>query len=498
MSRSDKKAKTNKHTQHWSWKGLKKWAIRHPYWSSYIIGCIYYGLTVSWMFGLRTAEIATGIAFVVVAFSAALVMTSSFALGLVFLTWLIRRLKLSILGDRWWLIPFVWIVTEYLRAVFFSIIAFGPGGRIGAYWTFGNIGYAMVHTPLVFAARWGGLYMLSLIAAGLIVGLIRTVITRNVLPVAIPLAIATILSLTGWLMYGRPSGPTRSIGVMQFGNEFSPENFSASTADRLSQQPSRRYDTVILPEYSHLWENNATRDTEAISRVLKDPKGLVIDSTQEKVAQGLGHNLVTYHSGDGTHLNAQQKWFSIPGGEYVPYLYQVILAYVGQEQMLLHFNDQKSINHGETPEQPYSYQGVSWGSLACSGVIAPELYRGMVERGATVLTNSASLDTMGFSMTYHYQARDMAVLHAVANARPFAQAARGGLSYIIDQNGNYIQETNQRGYGFLEGDIQTNSTKTIYTLLGDWVVWVAGLLVLGGWLTMLESVKKYITKWRQK
>lgn len=165
----------------------------------------------------------------------------------------------------------------------------------------------------------------------------------------------------------------------------------------------------------------------------------------------------------------------------MPYLYQFILAYAGQDQLLMHFADQKSVNHGETLENPYLYDGVSWGSMACSGIIAPDLYRGMADRGATVLTSSASLDTMGLSMGYHYQVRDMATLHAVANARPFIQSARGGLSYIIDQNGHHIDQTYERGYDFLEGSVQANSVKTIYTMLGDWIVWLSGLIVAGSW-----------------
>ncbi len=476
-----------------------EWFSNHPYVSAYLVGCVYYGLTVSWMFGLRTAEIATGVAFYVVSISAALVMVSSFSLGLVFFVWLYRRLDLSLADPKWWLIPAAWIVSEYLRAVFFSIVSMGPGGRIGPYWTFGNVGYWLVHTPFVYAARWGGLYLLSLIVVACVVGLIRAFLTRKLIPLAVPLIVSALLSVSGWLVYRTSTGPTRQLGVVQFANEFSPENFSSSANEELAKRPAQSYDALLLPEYSHLWERSAARDTEAISRVLKDPRGLVIDSAPEVQTEAKpGHNLVTYHSGDGTPLFSQQKWFSIPGGEYVPYLYQVILAYAGQEQMLLHFNDQKSIDHGEVPERPFLYDDVSWGAMACSGVVAPELYRGMTVRGATVLTNSASLDTMGLGMAYHYQARDMAVLHAVANARPFAQSARGGLSYIIDQNGHYVAQTHERGYDFLEGTIQMNKAKTLYTAWGDWVVWISVSIVLGAWLTSLAPMRKYWVRHSRK
>jgi len=430
------------------------------------------------MFGLRTAEIAQGLAFKFVSFSAATIMVSSFALGYVFFVWLWRRLKLSFDGERWWLIPFVWVAAEYLRSVFFSFVSFGPGGRIGAYWSFGNVGYWLVDTPLAFAARWGGLYLLCLMVAWLVVAGIKSWLSKSYKPVSYTVLIIFLLSFSGWLAYRTPTGPERSIAAVQFSNEYSPEAFSTNASDQLGRLPENSVDTIVLPEYSHLWEEKTTNDTAAATRALKSPSGLVIDSTQEK-SVSLAHNLITYHAADGSHLFTQQKWFSIPGGEYVPYIYQVILAYAGQEQLLMHFNDQKSINHGEVPEQPFYFNGVYWGGLACSGAIAPDLYRGMADRGATVLTNSASLDTMGLSPLYHEEARGMARLHAIANSRPFIQAARGGLSFIFDNNGKFIDQSQKRGYQLLSGNINANETKTIYTMFGDWVVFMS-IILIGG------------------
>ena len=428
------------------------------------------------MFGLRTAEIAQGIGVKFVAFTAALIMVASFALGYVLFVWLHRRLRLSLAGRRWWLIPVAWMVAEYARAVLFSIVSFGPGGRIGAYWSFGNVGYWLVDTPLVFISRWGGLYALSLTAAFLVVASLRSWRQKDWRPIAVVLATAVVVSTAGWALFAQPNGQKRDIVAVQFGNEFSPEAFSANTTTLLSSIPAQSADAVILPEYSHLWELQPEADTAALTRILKRDDGLVIDSVQEK-SQGLGHNLISYHKSNGDTLFHQQKYFSVPGGEYVPYVYQVILAYVGQEQLLLHFNEQKSINHGDTPELPFAFEGVKYGALACSGIIAPELYRGMTARGAEILTSSASIDTMGISPSYSDQVIKMAKLHAVANARPFVQASRGGYSYIIDQNGGFVDKKLERGYGVLRGEVTSNSSRTTYSYTSDWVV-IVGIFVI--------------------
>lgn len=462
------------------------WPPKHPYWVAFLIGAAYFGYVISWMFTLRTAEIATGVATKIVATTAAMIMVATFALGYVFFVWLVRVLKLSIYDKKWWLIPFAWVVAECARAILFSVVSLGPGGRIGSFWTFGNAGYWIVYTPLVYIARWGGLYLLSLTVAFFVVTVLRSIRSKKWSEPVLVLAAASMLSLAGWAAYAKPNGQTRSIAAVQFANEFSPEAFSTSTAEMLGTLPEKSIDAIILPEYSHLWEKDADKDTAAITRVLRDSKGVVVDSVQERAA-GLGHNLVTYHRADGSPVFEQKKWFSVPGGEYVPYIYQVVLAYAGQEQLLLHFQDQKSVEHGETHEEPYRFDGEAYGGLACSGAFVPELYRGMTMRGATILSNSASLDTMGISDLYHIEARQMARLHAVANARPFIQAARGGFSYVIDSNGTYVDGVTQRGYKLVHGDVVTNSRITPYTLLGDWIVWVGLVLISITGLTLLRK-----------
>lgn len=466
--------------------GLANWCHKHPYWIAFLIGSAYFGYVISWMFTLRTAEIATGVATKIVAATAAMIMVASFALGYVFFVWLVRTLKLSVYDKRWWLIPFAWVVAEFFRAVLFSVVSLGPGGRIGSFWTFGNAGYWIVYTPLVYIARWGGLYLLSLAVAFFVVAIIRSVRFKRWIEPAAVLGISIVVAFAGWVLYAKPIGQSRNVAAVQFANEFSPEAFSTSTAEMLGSLPEKSLDAIILPEYSHLWENKAEQDTAAVTRVLKDPNGVVIDSVQQRTT-GLGYNLVTYHRADGSAAFEQKKWFSVPGGEYVPYIYQVVLAYAGQEQLLLHFQDQKSVEHGEEHEMPYALNGESYGGLACSGAFVPELYRGMTMRGATILTNSASLDTMGISDLYHIEARQMARLHAVANARPFIQSARGGFSYIIDSNGTFVDGVTQRGYKLIHGSVATNTQITPYSLTGDWVVWGAVIALSISGLTKLRK-----------
>lgn len=453
---------------------LQDYPSRHPLWTAFCIGLVYFGLIISWMFTIRTAEIAQGIAVKFVAVSAGLIMTGSFALGFVLFVWLYRRLGLRLTQRRaLWMVPALWIVTEYLRAIIFSIVSMGPGGRIGPYWTFGNLGYFIAETPLGFAARFGGLYLLSGLGALLFVAGYQSWKKRDPLPLLIVASVAGMLSFAGYYIYRIASGPTRTIGTVRYAYKQEATQYSNESYSILEQVPDESLDILVLPEYSHYFEEARDEDIPRVQRIMRRDDGLVIHSARENI-QSLGHNMLTFQAPNGQVLNQQEKWFVVPAGEYVPYIYQVILAYAGQERLLLDFNNQKSVNRGEKVETPYVFDGVSYGAHACSGVIAPEFYNQLAQAGANVFSNSAALDTMGVSPLFHIESQNMNRLAAIAHAKPFIQAAKGGPAYIIDHNGQLIGRNYELGGGVVAADVQANSTKTVYTYLGDWVIYLSG------------------------
>jgi apolipoprotein N-acyltransferase len=445
------------------------------------------------MFSIRTAEIEQGIAVKFVAFSAGLIMTGSFALGFVLFVWLYRRLGLRLTQRRaLWMVPALWVVTEYVRAIIFSVVSMGPGGRIGPYWTFGNIGYLMAETPFGFAARFGGLYLLTGIAALLFVAGYQSWKKRDPLPILIVVFVAGLLSFAGYHSYKTASGPTRTIGTVRYAYKQEATQYSNESYSILEQVPDDSLDILVLPEYSHYFEEARDEDIPRVQRIMRRDDGLVIHSAREDI-QSLGHNMLTFQAPDGQVLNQQEKWFVVPAGEYVPYIYQVILAYAGQERLLLDFNNQKSVNRGETVESPYVFDGVSYGAHACSGVIAPEFYNQLAQAGADVFSNSAALDTMGVSPLFHIESQNMNRLAAIAHAKPFIQGAKGGPAYIIDHNGQLVGKNYELGGGVVIGDVQTNTTKTLYTYLGDWIVYLS-IIGLGAYLIHRKVTHKKVKK----
>ena len=52
----NKKNTTNYQTR------MRRWVTRHPYWTAFLFGWVYFSIVVSWMFAVKTAEIAQGFA----------------------------------------------------------------------------------------------------------------------------------------------------------------------------------------------------------------------------------------------------------------------------------------------------------------------------------------------------------------------------------------------------------------------------------------------------
>lgn len=457
---------------------IRKFISTHPYVSAWLVGYCYFGVLTSWMYSIKTAELADGAGVQVVAVSAVILTTGAFSTSFVLFVWAWRKLRLTTQNPIIVLqVALLWPLTEYLRAIIFSIFFSGPGSSIGPYWTNGDIGYWLARTPLVFASRWGGLYLLSGLLAGSIMALYNATRRKYYLGLTIMTILVIACCLSGWLIWRHAEG--RSITVTAA--HFTELNDSAKTSQLFEQAVNRSHlepaDALVLPEYSSVWVYDAGRDTATVRKLVKNT-GVVIDSSRENTKRALGHNLLTFHRADGTVLREQAKQLLIPGGEYIPYAYQALLAYTGKDSLIKNFRNQRSVEQGSAVEEPFALNGISYGSYACSAILAPMPYRHMANDGATILTNSASLGTLGVGKLYHEQATIMSRLHAVSNARPFVQAARGGPTYIIDHNGRVKDYQGLGGFEFVSSRVATNTKKTMYTITGDWVVWLGAIYVV--------------------
>lgn len=435
-------------------------------WYCLLFGYVFFGIVLNWIYKIKTTELIEDTLYAGLFLGLTyILMVGAFAVGFLVFAVLYRGISISVKNKTVLLTPVLWVIGEYFRSVFFSVFSLGDGGSVGAYWNFGTLGLLASETPLRYAGRIVGLYGLSFLVVLIVIVIYK--IMKKQHRYAWLLLIPLALSFSGWYFYQESNGRSLDVAVVSLGDS-TDDGYQDNLKDQISR--NENIDALILPEYSNFLIDSAGERTD---HTLPDNTSLVIDSSSMRRSGDI-KNEINFHNTESELLKSQQKTFLIPGGEYIPYLYHIILYYSGNKSLVHEFHRENAVQQATEAERPFSYKGVSYGSLACSGAIAPQLYSELVYQGAEVLTNSASIATLGVSEGYYQQARQMATFTAAANARPFLQSARGGPSYILNKDGQ-----SQKGFvqaadvGYLSTTITTNSNKTLYTLWGEWVLYAS-------------------------
>lgn len=375
------------------------------------------------------------------------------------------------------LLPAIWILGELARSWIFSIIAWGPNSTLGPNWNFGNFGFAASVSPLVYAGRFVGLFGVSFLVIVTNLCIWWLLHKRWKLPVLLLCGI-TLLSATGWFAYRHATGPEVRAAALQLGSNDSLQIGAIDYHGQLAKlaQP-KSIDVLVLSEYSDIFNDQSkASDIAAMQQSLRDNNVPIITSRQRSDNNKM-YNTVTVYRSDSSIGYEHDKQFLIPVGEAMPLGYTVIFNLLGQKQAVDTAASGREISKGQEPAHAYKLDGLWIGSMACSGAISPELYRGLVVDGAQILSNSASLSIFIKAPTYHQQAQQMARFMAVANARPFVQATDGSYSFMLDHNGQWLAKSGQKDLQLLQHNVVTNTRRTVYSLLGEWVV-VASIVVV--------------------
>lgn len=399
--------------------------------------------------------------------------------GFVLAGWLYRITKSDLQKPLVFLtLPAAWIIGEFVRSWLFSVISAGPNTTLGPFWNFGALGFAASVTPLIYLSRFVGLWGLSFVVVVINLAIFWLLHRRYKLPAVILLSIV-VLSAAAWLVYKNPSGKEIKAATVQFGNNDSLQIGGVDFHQDLAQKvQGKSADMLVLPEYSDIFvESEASTDQAMAHKLLSSENSPIITSTQRNDDNDQRFNDIAVYDSSGGIRHTQDKQFLIPIGEAMPYAFIYLFRATGQGSTIDSQFHEREVTKNPNPDSPYSINDIKIGSLACSGAIGPELYRGLTASGAQMLTNSASLSIFSKAPTYHQQAQQMARFIAVANARPFVQATDGSYSFIIDQNGKWLAKSGQDNLELLIRGIKLNDIKTLYTMLGEWVVLASVVIV---------------------
>jgi apolipoprotein N-acyltransferase len=175
----------------------------------------------------------------------------------------------------------------------------------------------------------------------------------------------------------------------------------------------------------------------------------------------------------------------LPFGEYLPMKDKIPWSYLGVSDV--------GDNIAGKEFTVFDGLGFRFGVAICWESIFPDLIREFVKRGAQVIINETNEGWFGETAPYQFLAWN--VFRAVENRAYVVRCANTGISCFIDPYGHIVDRVKDKDgrdihiRGMLTSTVVPLESKTFYTRLGDWPVWL-GIAVSAGLLLMAFLRKK--------
>ncbi len=365
---------------------------------------------------------------------------------------------------------FVWAFVELAVSWLVTIVWIGRNGTWTTILPFSTLTPWLMWTPLRFISRYAGFYGVSASVVTLIFILANKKLRKYALAYS---AIIFLLTLMSWRLYGSNNGNQTKVTIV---------------AEQLGQPkriPTNGSSLIVFPEYG-LDNFNSKVDINN-NRLLATNPVYFVGSQQLPTAQGHTNTLVFGSSSQGI-TSMQSKSRLIPGGEYLAFPGEILLRAFAKNTYT-NFEVTRAVAKGnDKPKTFYLDDNITLGSAACSSIISTEDYRSLVNQGATLLTNSASLDIFRGSRLFNIEHRGLAKFMAVANARTFLQSSNNWPAFALDKNGNKIAEIQPVGNSTVT--VVNNKAKTPYTILGEWVAYIGGIWLVSDFIAVKLRDKK--------
>ncbi|MBQ9922577.1 MAG: apolipoprotein N-acyltransferase [Clostridia bacterium] len=163
----------------------------------------------------------------------------------------------------------------------------------------------------------------------------------------------------------------------------------------------------------------------------------------------------------------------VPFGEYLPArgFFETFLPFVADINML---SDDLYVGKGSGIfSTPYG----NTGALVCFDSIFPSLASKSVRDGAQLIVLVTN-DSWYFTSPAVHQHAAQAVFRAVENRRSVARCANTGISMLIDPHGRIISSLGAMQKGIVNGSLGFTDTHTLYTCIGDILVWLGAAYVI--------------------
>jgi apolipoprotein N-acyltransferase len=352
--------------------------------------------------------------------------------------------------------PFFWLGIEIVRSFLYVLLTFGPGSTLGNHFTFGYVGYAAVHSPLLlYSAPYISLYGFSFLFASC--GSVLFFLWQR-FPHNKKVFVFGFLSLL--FIYSLPVGfaqkQVRVIRVLSiqahnpvvFGYD---ETYFKKTVDKFTnsiQQGLKEYpdtDLVLLSENSGFFTTYARGENLTPERALEKLLGvekkrfLIYGEYDPKFTREMAVAL----SNDASFPETRRsKEVLMPIGEYQPYILGFLARLVGRGDWFSALTLRRGA--GAVPflaEKEKSFP-TFFGkavTLSCSEILSEKAYTHVAKEKPVLILHQQRLapfheNTMVFQ---HFLAASR--LRAAMLRTPIVGSLDGGgYSYIIDASGRVV------------------------------------------------------------
>jgi len=377
--------------------------------------------------------------------------------------------------------PALWVLLEWVRGWAFT----------GFPWLW--VGYSQAQClPIMQAAAVGGVLFLSFLVI-FVNGLVADFIVRG-RKGFIYMAMITLLLVFagGWmrLQSGEDGGGMR-VALVQ-GNvpqeiKMNPafeEDIKLLYKALTYEAAGRGAKIVVWPETAvpGVVEIQGNKGAEWVIDLAQETGVIIVAGAVVRFEDGY-RNCVLVVDGKGIH-----DWYGkvhlVPFGEYTP-----LAGY------LPFFEKFAPPGEGFVPGRGFHILEIGhlkFGPLVCYEAIFPAISRAFVRKGAKVLLNLTNDAWFGKTLA-PYQHAAMASFRAVECGVPLLRVANTGVTLIASPYGR-VEELEVGGerifvQGILVRDLVLTQRRTLYSRAGDWIVWVAGLLILGCLLQPLTGMR---------
>jgi apolipoprotein N-acyltransferase len=391
--------------------------------------------------------------------------------------WLAARLTRKGSGERLAALAACWTLAEWLRSAFFS----------GFPWL--SVGYAQTQAPLAGYAPLGGVFLVSLaiaLSAALLAHVAAALRSRQPGHAALAAAVFTALWIGGAALrsveWSRPAGDPVSVSLVQ-GNveqelKFDPkyrDQTLAIYADLVAQTRGR---LIVLPESAlPMFADEIPAEYVARLRAVAQARSgdlmLGLFFFEPRAAGEDDDRYFNSVVSIGTApTQTYRKRHLVPFGEAIPA--KPIVGWFIRRVLHIPLADQTP---GSDDQRPLEIAGQRVAVNICyEDAFGNELARELPE--ATLLVNVTNDAWYGRSLAAE-QHEQIAAMRAVETSRPMLRATNTGITSIIDHRGAELSRLPWFTRGVLEGSIAGRSGATPFVRVGNLLVVLAALALLG-------------------